>query len=83
LLARPRSAWRRIELAGVSRLYRTPRILDDQVTLADYHWYLHKSYLISGYRVKIGIKLHEVIVCRSDNAINRRKTLRKPHGDYH
>ena len=35
LLARPRSAWRRIELAGVSRLYRTPRILDDQVTLAD------------------------------------------------
>jgi hypothetical protein len=36
LLARPRSAWRRIELAGVSRLYKTPRILDDQVTLADY-----------------------------------------------
>src|SRR6266849_10183497 len=36
LLARPRRAWRRIELAGVSRLYKTPRILDDQVTLADY-----------------------------------------------
>jgi hypothetical protein len=36
LLARPPSAWRRIELAGVSRLYKTPRILDDQVTLADY-----------------------------------------------
>jgi hypothetical protein len=36
LLARPPSAWRRIELAGVSRLYRTPRILDDQVTLAGY-----------------------------------------------
>lgn len=36
LLARPRSAWRRIELTGVSRLYKTPRILDDQVTLADY-----------------------------------------------
>ncbi len=36
LLARPRSAWRRIELDGVSRLYKTPRILDDQVTLADY-----------------------------------------------
>jgi len=36
LLARPRSAWRRIELAGVSRLYKTPRILDDRVTLADY-----------------------------------------------
>jgi hypothetical protein len=36
LLARPPSAWRRIELAGVSRQYKTPRILDDQVKLADY-----------------------------------------------
>ena len=36
LLARPPSAWRRIELAGVSRLYKTPRVLDDEVTLADY-----------------------------------------------
>ena len=36
LLARPRSAWRRVELDGVSRLYKTPRILDDRVTLADY-----------------------------------------------
>lgn len=36
LQARPRSAWRQIELSGVSRQYKTPRILDDQVTLADY-----------------------------------------------
>lgn len=36
LLARPRSAWRRIELASVSRLYKTPRILDEKVTLTDY-----------------------------------------------
>ena len=36
LLARPRSAWRRIELPGVSRQYKTPRILDEQVTIADY-----------------------------------------------
>ena len=36
LLARPRSAWRRIKLDGVSRLYKTPRILDEQVTLTDY-----------------------------------------------
>jgi len=36
LLARPRSAWRRIELEGVSRQYKTPRILDERVTLADY-----------------------------------------------
>jgi len=33
----PVSAWRRIELAGVSRLYKTPRILDQQITLRDYH----------------------------------------------
>ena len=36
LWTRPRSAWRRIELEGVSRLYKTPRILDETVTLADY-----------------------------------------------
>jgi hypothetical protein len=36
LLARPRSAWRRITLDGVSRIYNTPRILDEQVTLTDY-----------------------------------------------
>ena len=36
LLARPRSAWRQITLDGVSRIYKTPRILDEQVTLADY-----------------------------------------------
>lgn len=36
LLARPRSAWRRIELDGVSRLYKTPRILDERITLPDY-----------------------------------------------
>ena len=36
LLARPRSAWRRIDVAGVSRQYKTPRILDEVVTLADY-----------------------------------------------
>jgi hypothetical protein len=36
LLARPRSAWRRISLDGVSRIYSTPRILDQQVTLTDY-----------------------------------------------
>jgi hypothetical protein len=32
----PLSAWRRIELKGVSRQYKTPRILDRRVTLADY-----------------------------------------------
>jgi hypothetical protein len=36
LAAQPRTAWRRIELDGVSRIYKTPRILDQQVTLTGY-----------------------------------------------
>jgi len=32
----PVSAWRRIELQGISRLYKTPRILDRQIQLRDY-----------------------------------------------
>jgi hypothetical protein len=32
----PCSAWRRIELEGVSRAYRTPRVLDQQVKLVNY-----------------------------------------------
>jgi hypothetical protein len=32
----PLSAWRRIELEGVRRIYRTPRILDTIVSLEDY-----------------------------------------------
>jgi hypothetical protein len=36
IAALPGSAWRRIELKGVSRTYRTPRILDQRITLSDY-----------------------------------------------
>jgi hypothetical protein len=32
----PLSAWRRIELEGVSRIYKTPRILDTKIPLKDY-----------------------------------------------
>jgi hypothetical protein len=32
----PLSAWRRIELTSISREYRTPRILDQRITLTDY-----------------------------------------------
>jgi len=32
----PPSAWRRIELEGVTRTYRTPRILDQQISLENY-----------------------------------------------
>jgi hypothetical protein len=34
--AQPASAWRRIELEGVRRIYKTPRILDTTVSLTDY-----------------------------------------------
>ncbi len=33
----PLSAWQRIELQGVSRQYKTPRILDRKITLKDYN----------------------------------------------
>lgn len=36
IAARPPSAWRRIELEGVSRQYRTPRILDQCIQLRGY-----------------------------------------------
>lgn len=32
----PASAWRRIELEGIARKYRTPRILDQRITLPGY-----------------------------------------------
>jgi transposase len=32
----PLSAWRRIELQGVSRIYKTPRVLDQKIALKDY-----------------------------------------------
>lgn len=36
IAAEPVSAWRRIEIEGVSRTYRTPRILDRRIALDDY-----------------------------------------------
>jgi len=36
IAVQPASAWRRIELEAVSRAYRTPRILDQEITLRDY-----------------------------------------------
>ena len=35
IAAQPLSAWRRIELESVSRAYRTPRVLDQKITLPD------------------------------------------------
>jgi hypothetical protein len=36
IAAAPWSAWRRIELKGVSRKYRRPRVLDQRIRLSDY-----------------------------------------------
>jgi hypothetical protein len=33
----PTSAWRRIELDGVARAYKTPRIIDRKITIEGYH----------------------------------------------
>jgi hypothetical protein len=36
IAAQPPSAWQRVELAGIARRYRYPRILDQRITLSDY-----------------------------------------------
>jgi hypothetical protein len=36
LRSRPRGAWRQVTLDNVSRIYKTPRILDEQMSLTDY-----------------------------------------------
>ncbi len=43
----PPSAWRQIELEGVSRTYQTPRVLDQRVTLKDYEGPI-RQLLIAG-----------------------------------
>jgi hypothetical protein len=42
IFAQPMSAWRRIELKAVTRIFRTPRILDRQVQLDDYEGLLRQ-----------------------------------------
>lgn len=46
LARHPRSAWRRIELSGVSRIYKTPRILDRRVMLDDYEGLIRQIAVI-------------------------------------
>jgi hypothetical protein len=40
--ATPASAWRRIELSGVSRAYRTPRIIDQRLQLPGYRGHVRQ-----------------------------------------
>ena len=42
----PASAWRRIELDGVSRVYKTPRILDQRITLPHYQGELRQLAIL-------------------------------------
>jgi hypothetical protein len=42
----PASAWRRIELEGVSRLYKTPRILDRKIPLSGYEGLLRQITIL-------------------------------------
>jgi len=42
----PISAWRRIELQGVSRIYRNPKILDQKITLRDYQGSIRQIVII-------------------------------------
>jgi hypothetical protein len=46
IYATPPSAWRRIELEGVGRAYRTPRILDRRITLPGYEGSLRQLSII-------------------------------------
>lgn len=40
--SQPLSAWRRIELEGVSRIYRTPRIIERRISLRDYEGFIRQ-----------------------------------------
>ena len=42
IYSRPESAWRRIALPALTRLYRTPKILDERVTLKGYQGQLRQ-----------------------------------------
>ena len=46
ILLKPASAWRRIELKGVSRVYRTPRVIDGKISLKGYEKPLRQLTII-------------------------------------
>ena len=71
----PRSAWRRIELHGVSRQYKHPRILDRRITLPDYDGPLRQliitdlgheqpTFLLTNYPRRSAAKLIGRYACR-------------------
>src|SRR5262249_46293263 len=44
--SRPASAWRRITLNGLTRAYRTPKVLDERIRLKDYEGELRQVTII-------------------------------------
>ncbi|MCJ7837713.1 MAG: hypothetical protein MUP61_00670 [Burkholderiales bacterium] len=46
IYSRPASAWQRITLDSLTRIYRTPRVLDEYVALKGYHGLLRQLTLI-------------------------------------
>jgi|SRR5579859_682955 len=71
----PRSAWRRIELHGVSRQYKHPRILDQRIKLPDYDVPLRQliitdlgheepTFLLTNYLQRSAAKLIGRYACR-------------------
>ena len=42
----PISAWRRIELQGISRIYKNPRILDHKIVLKDYEGLIRQLVIV-------------------------------------
>ena len=46
ILSAPLSAWRRVELKSIARAYRTPRVLDERITLDDYNGELRQMAIL-------------------------------------
>ena len=64
----PPSAWRRTKVGGVSRLYQHPRVLDQRITLPDYHGVVRQliitdlgheqpTFLLTNHRARSSAKL--------------------------
>ena len=76
LQARPRSAWRQVELKGVSRLYKTPRILDQQISLPDYSGPIRQKVALRGAIAITGLG-HEEPTLLLTNQLHRSAPLLK------
>jgi len=67
----PLSAWRRIELQGVSRVYKTPRILDQKIELDGYHRELRQIAVKDLGHEEPTILITNQLRCSAANLIER------------